>query len=347
MVKIKDVAVVLGDPKLKDFVKLEGKFSEEDFKTINLLKEALESLKSYDFFYLNNHSTLFNDLKKIAPEIDCVVNFCDEGYQNNLSREADIPEFLEKLNILYTGANPQCIRLCYDKSKTKKIASQEGIPVANEILLNENEKINKKMKNLNLTYPAIVKPNFGDGSFAISSDNVVYNYHGLCNRVENVKHLLKETGQKQDILIEDFLPGKELSAAVIGNSPKLEVRLIEENFDIIQEHVKIISYRAKWDPNAIEWNLTSILPTIPKKMQKQIEEYSSKLFLLFECRDYARFDWKLDKNGNAKFLEANPNCGWCWDGHLVKAFSLHGKKSYAQILQMILHAAEKRFKASS
>ncbi|MGB2929490.1 MAG: hypothetical protein WBB70_11300, partial [Desulfobacterales bacterium] len=66
-----------------------------------------------------------------------------------------------------------------------------------------------------------------------------------------------------------------------------------------------------------------------------------KLFVRLECRDYCRFDWRLDDNGKPKLLEVNPNPGWCWDGHLAKMSYLAGM-SYADMLGAILGSAERR-----
>jgi D-alanine-D-alanine ligase len=49
----------------------------------------------------------------------------------------------------------------------------------------------------------------------------------------------------------------------------------------------------------------------------------------------------LDKDGNPKLLEVNPNCGWCWDGHLAK-MAKFGGLSYQEMLEKILNTAEKR-----
>jgi len=65
------------------------------------------------------------------------------------------------------------------------------------------------------------------------------------------------------------------------------------------------------------------------------------LFERLECRDYCRFDWRLDSEGNPKLLEVNPNPGWCWDGHLAKMAKFAGI-SYAEMLKAILEAAERR-----
>ena len=66
-----------------------------------------------------------------------------------------------------------------------------------------------------------------------------------------------------------------------------------------------------------------------------------QLFERLGCRDYARFDWRLDSNGTPRLLEANPNPGWCWDGHLAKAAALDGT-GYGKMLEMILDAAARR-----
>ena len=68
---------------------------------------------------------------------------------------------------------------------------------------------------------------------------------------------------------------------------------------------------------------------------------SRQLFTRFRLRDYARFDFRLDESGAPVFLEANANCGWCWDGHLAKAASF-AEMSYAELLRAIVAAAARR-----
>ncbi|MDY6970253.1 MAG: D-alanine--D-alanine ligase, partial [Spirochaetota bacterium] len=58
-------------------------------------------------------------------------------------------------------------------------------------------------------------------------------------------------------------------------------------------------------------------------------------------RDYCRFDWRLDDEGNPKILEVNPNPGWCWDGHLAKMAKISGI-SYSEMLASILRSTELR-----
>jgi len=58
-------------------------------------------------------------------------------------------------------------------------------------------------------------------------------------------------------------------------------------------------------------------------------------------RNYCRFDWRFDLDGNPKLLEVNPNPGWCWDGHLAKNGEIRGI-NYKGMLEGIIKAAETR-----
>ncbi|MBI4447588.1 hypothetical protein HY643_01275 [Candidatus Woesearchaeota archaeon] len=352
--KKKNVVVILGDPRLPDPVKKDGKFNPEDLETINILKWALGMFNNYEFTYLDNHVTLLKDLEGLSRKrksgkifVDYVLNFCDEGFRNNPLREKDIPKYLEKYGLPYTGAGPGCLSLCYDKAAVKKIASKQEIPVASGISVTGNLAAASKFN-----FPLFVKPNYGDGSFAINNNSVVNNYSGLLKQVEWVKEKLAQAKHKEVVLVEEYLPGYELTVAIIGNHPKIEARIIQEDFDVLTEGQKIIGYDTKWDPHSEGWKkLISINPKIAKSLQQAIINYSVRLFKILECRDYARFDWRLDKEGKPKLIDVNPNCGWCHDSHLVKAFSLESKESlernYAAILEKILHAAEKRIGSDS
>jgi len=80
---------------------------------------------------------------------------------------------------------------------------------------------------------------------------------------------------------------------------------------------------------------------LPEETEQFLVASCIKLFERLECRDYARFDWRLDANNTPRLLEVNPNPGWCWDGHLAKMAKFAGM-SYAQMLHRILKESEKR-----
>src|SRR6266478_3814949 len=115
-----DVTVIFGDPRLPDPVKRDGRYNEEDIETIDRLKTALHEQPDYRFRFLDNHASLFADLRANRPHF--ALNFCDEGFNNDAFMEMHVPALLEMLDIPYSGAGPSCLGLCYNKSLVRGIA---------------------------------------------------------------------------------------------------------------------------------------------------------------------------------------------------------------------------------
>ena len=336
----KKVTVIFGDPKKPDPAKPSGIFDEDDFYTIDRLKDALREIKGYEFRYLDNHDTLVGDIMKIKSKTDLVLNLCDEGFMNDPKKELHVPALLEMLDIPYTGSPPQCLSTCYDKSLVKGIAREMDIPVPEAFIIKPGDSI----FDLSINFPVIVKPNSGDASIGITQKSVAYNIEELVRAISDIRGIL---GDGQILLVEEFLTGSDLSLGIIGNPPEdyIVLPLIEEDYSSLPPELpRICGYEAKWFPDSPYWkNLKSIPAELPEKTQKEIADFSLQLFERLGCRDYCRFDWRLDSKGKPRLLEANPNPGWCWDGHLAKMAGIAGI-SYPQMLEAILKAAEKRLR---
>jgi D-alanine-D-alanine ligase len=335
--KVRNVVVVMGDPSLKDAVKPDSVFDSDDFDTIEKLVQALNTLPGYEFDYLNNHRTLISDLQKVKEKTDFVLNLCDEGFENDATKELHVPSLLEMLKIPYSGSNPQTLAYCYDKSLIRGIAIEMGVPVADATVITENE----KGIELNIPFPVIAKPNFGDSSFGITKQNVAYSVEELIDAIQRIR---QQFGYGKPILVEEFLTGAELSVGIIGNKEKHTVLpIIEEDYsDLPDDLPKICGYEAKWQPDSPYMSsLKSIRASLPEHTEQALIHHSLSLFKRLDCRDYCRFDWRLNSKGEPKLLEVNPNPGWCWDGHLAKMCSF-ADIDYAQMLEDILDAAVTR-----
>lgn len=336
--EIRNVVVILGDPGKGDIIKPDTIFDEDDFDTIQRLKTALSSLEPYRFIYLDNHESLISDLQRLRSQTDFVLNLCDEGFDNNPKKELHIPALLETLNISYTGSNPQCLAYCYDKSLIRGIAMEMGIPVANAFFINPEDNVFE----LNTRFPVIAKPNFGDSSFGITRKSVAGNVEELNNAIMEIRD---NFGYDKPILVEEFLPGKDLSLGIIGNPPESYrvLPIIEEDYSGLPEDLpRICGYEAKWLQHSSYYQkLRSIKAELEEDIEKQIIAWSLQLSERLGCRDYNRFDWRLDSEGVPRLLEVNPNPGWCWDGHLAKMAEIAGME-YASLLREIIREAEIR-----
>jgi D-alanine-D-alanine ligase len=187
----------------------------------------------------------------------------------------------------------------------------------------------------------LVKPNCGDSSFGITQNSIVHNYEEL---LEILAKTREKIGQDKPLLLEEFLPGKDISVGIIGNPPACTVLPVtEEDYSAVPEGLpRICGYEAKWISDSPYWKIKSVPASLPEETRKEIERCCLALFSRLGCRDYARFDWRLDAEGKPKLLEVNPNPGWCWDGHLAK-MAAHAGISYPGMLAAIIEAAKERY----
>ena len=331
-----EIAVFLGDPRLPDPVKHGGRFNPEDADTVARLKAALAELPGYRFRYLDNHATLFADLQAQRP--DFVLNFCDEGFNNDAFLEMHVPALLEMLDIPYSGAGPACLGACYNKSLVRAVAEAVDVPVPAETYCNSDDLAATVPSGV---YPALIKPNFGDASIGISKEAVVDTWEEAIAYLGQLRQLLPGA----PILIQEFLSGPEYSVGIIGNPgagwrvlPVLEVDYSRLDPDL----PRVLTYDSKWVPGSPYW--TDIVyreARLDEDTRRKLTDYSNILFERLGCRDYARFDFRADAAGEVKLLEVNPNPGWCWDGKLNLMAEMAGLR-YADLLRLIIEAAQQR-----
>ncbi|MCA9407723.1 MAG: methyltransferase domain-containing protein [Candidatus Omnitrophica bacterium] len=337
--KLKQVAVVMGDPKKEDKLKPAAVFDDDDLYTIDCLKNVLSRFSQYQFVYLNNHETLIQDLTKIKSKVDYVFNLCDEGFNNDAYKELHVPAVLEMLSIPYSGSNPQCLAYCYDKSLVRGVAREMNINVPQALFIRPEDNV----YDLKISFPVLVKPNFGDSSLGITQRSFAANVEQLADAIQYIRD---NTGYDKPILVEEFLPGADLSVGIIGNLNEGYniLPIIEEDYSCLPANLpRICGYEAKWLPESPYWQIKSKPAILSEKQQKYIEEACLRLFERLDCRDYCRFDWRLDAKQQPKLLEVNPNPGWCWDGHLAKMAKLK-EMNYAVMIEDILKAVERRLK---
>jgi D-alanine-D-alanine ligase len=333
------VGVLMGDPSRQDKIKPGAAFDEDDYHTIKLLQDALLGLQDYSFSFIDNHDSFLTGVHRWKRDYDLILNLCDEGFNNNASYELHVPALLEMINIPYTGGNPQCLAYCYDKSLIRGLAIEMDIPVANAFFIKPED---TTFIDITIPFPVIIKPNYGDSSFGITRNCVCQDVTELENAVLEIR---QKFGYESPVLVEQYLTGKDISVGIIGNTGgNIEfLPIIEEDYSMLPEGLPhICGYEAKWDPDSPYWKITSVAANLPVTTEQFLHASCLKLFERTSCRDYARFDWRLDDNGTPRLLEVNPNPGWCWDGHLAKMARL-ADIQYPQALHMIIRAAFERY----
>jgi D-alanine-D-alanine ligase len=184
----------------------------------------------------------------------------------------------------------------------------------------------------------IAKPANEDGSVGIHDDSVVHDEKHL---KERIKFILEE--YNQPALVEEFIDGREVSVAIIGDLNKKilpPAEIIFKNYS--KEKPKIISYNAKWDTDSFEFNNTErrfLEDSDPLKAK--VIEIAKKAADLFGCRDYVRIDFRIDKDGKPYVLEVNPNPDIEEDSGLF-AMARKAKMSYNELIGYVVDSAFER-----
>ncbi len=295
---VRNVLVAMGDHRRKDSVKPGGTFDSDDFHTINELKKALAGLSEYKFSYLDDHEGLIDRLRTGKKDVDFVLNLCDEGFNNEATKELHIPALLELLGFGYSGGDPQCLAYCYDKSLVRGIALELDIPVPAAFTVAPED---TAYISLPLEFPLIVKPNFGDSSVGITVASVCHDVRQLEEAIANVRGA---AGYDEPVLVEQYLTGKDISVGIIGNPPGAYqvLPIIEEDYSGLPDDLpKICGYEAKWDESSVYFKAVKSIPAdLPSETTGFLIASCLKLFQRLGCRDYARFTMRASTGASTR-----------------------------------------------
>jgi len=317
-----------------DFVphfEIEEYNSKDEFEKIaTLLRKS-----GYEVSTLNiqdNIKVFLRDIEKNPPDV--IFNLV-ELYKDSPTLEMSFCGFFELLNIPYTGAGPISLGTCQNKILTK------GLLNSNKILTPKFAFINspKKNYNINLQFPMIVKPSKEDASVGIDVDAVVENQEQLTKRID---YIFSEF--HQPVLVEEFIEGRELNVAVVGDRRPKVLPISEIDFSTMPDHLhNFVSYQAKWDPYHEAYHKTiPICPALlPRRIELQVNETALRCFNILGLRDYARIDMRLSKDNKIYVLEANPNPDLTEDAGFIRSMKA-AHYSYRRSLQMIVEFAIKR-----
>ena len=271
-----------------------------------------------------------DELRKLEPQV--VFNLC-EGFWGDSRKEMHVAALLDLLGYAFTGGTPLCLGLTQDKARTKDLLVRHGLPTPKYILVKLGEQYPKIR---DLSYPLIVKPRFEDASQGISADSVVSNEKELRCRVEFV-----HATYRQGALVEEFIEGREINAALLGAAPYEVLPLAEIRFQAGLRR-NIVGYDGKWLEESAEYAKTEpVCPAaLAAKEELLVRDVAVRACKILECRDYARVDIRL-RDGIPYILEVNANPDISPGAGLARSARVGGI-SYIKLVERILNSALKR-----
>ena len=228
-----------------------------------------------------------------AGDYDFAFNIA-EG-EGRRCREAIPAAVCELLGVPFTGSDALTLALALDKSVARRVVWPD-VPVARALLV-EGERVNGRLASLE--YPVVVKPNdegsskgIREGSLAGDAGEAAL----LCRRLRSLYGC--------PVLVEEFLPGVEVTVGVVGNGSEARVLGMMEVAPAAGENPFLYSLEVKRDfRRRVRYHIP---PRLPAAALAELSESALTVYRLLGCRDLARIDFRLDAAGRPRFLECNP-----------------------------------------
>jgi D-alanine-D-alanine ligase len=300
------------------------------------VEKALES-KGYQ-------TSLFNidgDIKRLITFIeqhrpDLIFNLC-ESLKGQAIHEMHVAGIYELMNVPYTGTGTLALGTCLNKIRTKEILSFHRIPTARYKMFQSAQEVN--LDDLHLRFPLIVKPSREDASIGIENSSVVRDIKSLHQRIADVVNIYN-----QPALVEEYIEGRELNVAIIGNGQPIALPISEIDFsNLPSEYPKIVTYNAKWVEGTAEYTGTvgTCPAKLPESVEQRIREIALEAYQIMEIRDYARVDIRLNNQDEPFVLEVNPNPDISRDSGFARS-ARTANMSFEEMIARIVETALER-----
>lgn len=284
-----------------------------------------------------------DDLAPLRRAIDewnphVVFNLLEE-FHNRVQFDAHVVSYLELKRVAYTGCNARGLVLARDKALSKKVLHYHRIRVPRFTVYPRGRKSRIVRGRRALRFPVIVKSLIAEGSEGIAQASVVHNEDTMLERIAFVHRAVGT-----DALAEEYVDGRELYVAVVGNH-QLRVLPTWELFldGLPSDAPRIATRKIKWDVKYQKKHDIDIGPAaeLPDEVRRRIPRLAKRIARLLNIDGYVRIDFRLTPDGELYFLEANPNPDIAW-GEELAASAEAGGLAYEQLVQKLLNLGRRR-----
>ena len=307
--------------------------SEAEYDSAHTIDALASAIASHGHQVVRLEAT--RDIVRRLPDadVDLVFNLA-EGLRGR-GREAHVPALLEMLDIQFTGSDAATMAVALDKHLAKAVVAAGGVPVPLGLTMQSGDDALPP----GFVFPAIVKPNTEGSSKGVQPRCVV----------ENIEQLRAEvTAQcaryQQPVVVEEFLPGREFTVAVLGPQhaprvlPPMEIVFVNPDS---KHPVYAFGDKLDWSKK-IRYDRPA---QTDARLAQELLDVTLGAWRALGCRDVARFDLRCDAQGRVRFIEVNtlPGITPGWSDLCMIAEG--AGMSYQALIGEILQPAVERLRA--
>lgn len=312
-----------------DVINVFGMNTKEHYniKTVEKVAKSLER-GGHSVKIIEGGMGFIDEMKNFMPRVvsgerpGMVFNMA-YGIQGQ-NRYTHVPAMLEMLGIPYIGSGPETHAVVQDKVMTKIVLQKNNLPTPGFWVFSSVDDTFD-----DLVFPVIVKPKMESTSMGME---VVDNWNDLrkavCKQMEQFS---------QEILVEQFIPGREFAVGLLGNGNSVEI-------------LPIVEMDLKGDPNRIQTitdkkqtPVDKICPALLTPEQTaEIKRICLAAFRKLGLYDFTRVDFRMDKDGRFYVLELNSMASLGVTGSYYTAAKSAGY-TYDTLINKILDVATLRY----
>ncbi len=281
-------------------------------KTAKAVKNSIK--KKYNCRIVEPDENLTTNIDRFSPHV--VFN----ALHGRFGEDGFIQTYLEGKGVRYTHSGVLSSMMAMDKEISKKLFIKNKIltPKFKKIRTNLNKKEVMKLLKKKINFPAVIKPINEGSSLGVF----------ICNEKNIIKNL-KKLKAYDEILVEEFIPGREIQVVILG---KKKLGAIE-----LKPKRKFYDYKAKYSSKA---KTKHIIPVnLKAKEYQSVMNIALKAHRVLKCRGVTRSDFKFH-NGKFYLLETNTQPGMT-NLSLVPEIALYHGMNFFSLIDWIIKDASK------
>lgn len=250
----------------------------------------------------------------VAPKTEAVFL----ALHGTFGEDGQVQVILEKMGLPYTGSGVESSRLAFDKAATKKAFEAAGVPTPPCAIMKKGVCDIPRLKH---AFPWVVKPSKQGSSVGVT----------IVRREEDLAEAVELAFESDDeILIEAFIPGREMTIAVLGDQA---LEIVE-----IKPKSGWYDYQNKYTKGATEYLVPAPLTN---HQQLCLQNLAVQAHKCLGCRDVSRVDVRMDPNDQNFVLEVNTLPGMTETSLLPKAAAAAGI-SFQELCDRLVRMAAMR-----
>ena len=315
----------------KKILILEGGNNEEHDVSLVTSREIQKILNQNKLKF----KTLRVNPKNFHKKIINYKNFvCINALHGPFGEDGQTQKILKKNKIPFSHSNIKSSNLCFNKSASKREIIKNKLMSPKFYLLNINDLNEKKLITIKSKLKKfVIKPNRSGSSFGIK---IIKNQKEFDNLISNIEEFKKELNNHKEILIEEYISGKELTVSTIKLDKKIHALAVTE----IKSKNNFFDYKAKYSKGYAK----HILPAKLNKINyAKCLKFATKAHKLLGCNSLARTDFIFDtKKNKIFFLETNTQPGLTPISLLPEQANYKGL-SFSEIIFILITIEKKIF----